>query len=95
MILIIVTIIGSVLGYTSHIKSKPANKVIGILEGLTVVSAFFWLFYNLNWWRWLEILLAIIAYALYLLIIQSLARQSVYISSDNMQNIAASSTYRY
>ena len=87
MIIFVAAIIGLVLGYTSHIKAKRPNKAMGMIEGFTVVTASFWIFYNLNLWWWLGILLSIIAYALYLMILQALTRRSISVVMGAEKNL--------
>ncbi len=78
MSILIVAVLGAILGYTSHITNPWwPKKVLGIIEGLTVVSAANWLFYCLGLWWWVAMLLGIIVYALYLMALQLLLKTQV------------------
>lgn len=77
MTLLIAAALGAVLGYTSHIKQSLWSRVQGIAEGLAIVSAANWLFYNLNILWWLSLILAVVVYALYLMIMQLLLKAKV------------------
>ena len=83
MSIIIVAAIGLILGFTSHITNKGwAKKALGALEGMTVVSAFNWLFYITSMWWWLAMILGIVCYALYLMILQALLRTRVVVDQS-------------
>ena len=77
MSILIAFVLGGVLGYTSHIRQSKWNRALGVIEGLTIVSAANWFFGNMNMWWWVALLLAIIVYAFYLMIMQLLMRKKV------------------
>jgi hypothetical protein len=78
MSILIVAVLGIILGFTSHITNPWwPKKVLGIIEGLTVVSAANWLFYSLGLWWWVAMLLGIVTYAIYLMVLQGLLRTQV------------------
>lgn len=77
MSLLIAALLGMILGFTSHITNPWPKKVLGIVEGFTVVSAANWLFYSIGLWWWVAMLLAIVTYALYLMLMQALLRTQV------------------
>lgn len=77
MSILIAAVLGAALGFTSHIRQSKWNKVIGVIEGLVVVSVGNWIFYNIGLWWWASILLGIVVYAIYLIFIQSLMKTRV------------------
>lgn len=89
MSILIAFVLGGVLGFTSHIKQSKWNKTLGVIEGVTIVSAANWLFINLGLWWWVSLLLAIVVYAIYLMILQMLVRTRVPVASTpvNVENL--------
>jgi len=77
MSLLIVAVLGAILGFTSHITNPWPKKFLGIVEGFTIVSAANWMFYCIGLWWWLAMLLAIVVYALYLMVMQALLRTQI------------------
>jgi len=77
MSILIAFVLGGVLGYTSHIKQTVPSRILGIIEGLTIVSAANWFFTNLGFWWWVALLLAIVTYAIYLMLFQLLVKVRV------------------
>ncbi len=77
MSLLIAFVLGGVLGYTSHIRASWPRRVEGIIEGIAVVSAANWLFYNAYIWWWLSLILAVMVYAVYLMTLQYLLRKKL------------------
>lgn len=76
MFILIGLLAGIVFGYTSHIKQPLEQRFQGIIEGVAVISAANWVFYNLNFHWWICIILATFVYALFLMAIQTLLTPS-------------------
>ena len=92
MSILIAFVLGGVLGYTSHIRQSKWNRTLGIIEGLTVVSAANWFFLNLNLWWWVALLLGIVVYAFYLMIMQLLMRKKVEVVASTVPSTQESVT---
>ena len=75
MWLILAIAIGIALGITSHIRGGWLEKVEGVAEGLAVITGSAWLFVSLGIWWWVSIVLAILTFALYLLVLQALTQK--------------------
>lgn len=77
MSILIAFVLGGILGFTSHIRQSKWNRALGVIEGISVVSAANWLFMNLGLWWWVSLLVAIVVYAIYLMILQMLMKTRI------------------
>lgn len=77
MFLLVSGLLGIILGVTSHLYGNWGERLLGAIEGFSVITAFTWLFYSLNLWWWLAMILAVLVFAVYLIILEALTRNPV------------------
>ena len=77
MFLLISAVLGIALGITSHLYGNWGERLLGAIEGFSVITGFTWLFYSLNLWWWLAMILSVLVFAVYLIIIEALTKHPV------------------